>query len=119
MAEGATESKHDGGQVQFQPVEQLDAGKQVTWQVRTKATNAGQTALRVNVKSDTFEKTTSAEEPTRLLQVSDQGDAPRQDRQQGERKNEAESSSQQGGNDNAEAEPSEASTADPPAESQE
>lgn len=29
-AEGATESKHDGGQVQFQPVEQLDAGKQVT-----------------------------------------------------------------------------------------
>lgn len=29
-AEGATESKHDGGQVQFQPVEQLDVGKQVT-----------------------------------------------------------------------------------------
>jgi uncharacterized repeat protein (TIGR01451 family) len=63
---GPTEGKLDGKRLRFETIESLPAGKEVTWQIRAKASKAGDVLMRVQLKSDSLSEPASESEPTRL-----------------------------------------------------
>ncbi len=76
--EGTTQGQKEQNRVTFQPVEQLEPGQKASWQVRTKATSAGQANLRAEVKSEGLQRPATAEEPTRLIGAGQEGQGQQQ-----------------------------------------
>lgn len=67
-AKGPTKAQQSGRNLEFGPIEQMDAGERATWQVRAKAKpNQGDILFQASLKSDGLSRTARAEEPTQLF----------------------------------------------------
>ena len=66
-ANGPSEHRHEGSQVSFEPVEALEPGDDVRYTITAKANGDGDVIFKANLNSDSLEKETTSEEPTRLF----------------------------------------------------
>lgn len=66
-AEGPTKADTEEQSVKFKTVKTLNAGDEVTWQLRVKAEKSGDVRFPVHVTSKQSEQPIKAEEPTRLI----------------------------------------------------
>jgi uncharacterized repeat protein (TIGR01451 family) len=66
-ANGPTEHKHEGSEVSFEPIETLEPGDDVRFTITAKANGDGDVIFKANLNSDSLEKETTSEEPTRLF----------------------------------------------------
>ncbi len=69
-AKGQTDVTADGKTLNFQPIDQLEPNEQATYTVKARAKSAGNIRFQIDLTSKTFQRPTTAEEPTTVYQAA-------------------------------------------------